>query len=59
MDEKLMDGLAGWMEMHGTVLSEQERSSGYTGVRVVEVCWNDKDFRIIQVDGVTCRIERC
>lgn len=55
---KLLENLANWMETHGTILSDRERSNYYTGVRIVEVSWQGKNYRIIQVDGMTCSIEK-
>lgn len=57
-NDKLLENLANWMETHGTILSDRERSNYYTGVRIVEVSWQGKNYRIIQVDGMTCRIEK-
>lgn len=54
----LMDNLADWMESHGTVFSDQQRSNQYVGVRIFEVSWHNTCYRIIQVDGETCRIEK-
>lgn len=57
-NDKLLENLANWMETHGTILSDRERSNYYTGVRIVEVSWQGRKYRIIQVDGMTCRIEK-
>ena len=57
-EAKLMSNLADWMEKHGTVLSDRQRSNAYTGVRILEVRWRGSDWRIVEVDGMTCRIER-
>lgn len=58
LESRLMGSLAEWMMAHGTVKSDRERSSGYTGVRIVEVCWRGQDYSIIWVDGMACRIEK-
>ena len=58
MESRLMTNLADWMEKHGTVLSDRQRSNAYTGVRILEVRWRGIDWRIIEVDGMTCRIDR-
>jgi hypothetical protein len=58
MNDKLMDNLASWMISHGTVLSNRERSNYYCGVRIVEVLWRGQKYTIVQVDGLTCRIDR-
>ena len=57
-EAKLMSNLADWMEKHGTVFSDRQRSNAYTGVRILEVRWRGSDWRIVEVDGMTCQIER-
>ena len=58
LESRLMGNLAAWMEKHGEVISDRQRSNAYTGVRILEVRWRGHSFRIIEVDGMTCRIER-
>ena len=58
MESRLMSNLADWMEEHGTVLSDRQKSNAYTGIRILEVRWRGTDWRIIEVDGMTCQIER-
>ena len=58
MESKLMGNIADWMEKHGRVLSARKQSNAYTGVRILEVRWRGSDWRIIEVDGMTCQIER-
>ena len=51
-----MTSLADWMEKHGTVISDRQQSSA-TGVRIRgSVAGNT--YQIIDVDGMTCRIEQ-
>ena len=57
-ESKLMSRIADWMETHGTVLSDRQRSNAYTGVRIREIEWRDRTYRIVDVDGMTCQIER-
>ena len=57
-EAKLMSNLADWMEKHGTVLFDRQRSNAYTGVRILEVRWRGSEWRIVEVDGMTCQIER-
>ena len=57
-EARLMSNLADWMEKHGTVLSDRQRSNAYTGVRILEVRWRGSEWRIVEVDGMTCQIER-
>lgn len=57
VDEWVLDGVARWLETFGTVLSDEQRSNEYTGVRIVTVRFRDKKYQIIQVDGATCKIE--
>ena len=35
-EARLMSNLADWMEKHGTVLFDRQRSNAYTGVRILE-----------------------
>jgi len=57
-EARLMSRLADWMEKHGEVLSDRQRSNAYTGVRIREVIWRGSRYEIIDVDGMPCRIER-
>ena len=57
-EARLMSRLADWMEKHGEVLSDRQRSNAYTGVRIREVIWRGTRYDIIEVDGMTCQIER-
>ncbi len=57
-ESRLMSSLADWMEKHGEVLSDKRRSNTYTGVRVREIRWRGSTYQIVDVDGMTCRIER-
>ena len=57
-EARLMSRLVDWMEKHGEVLSDRQRSNAYTGVRIREVIWRGSRYEIIDVDGMTCRIER-
>ena len=53
-----MEGLAYWLTTHGAILSEENRSNEYAGVRTVMVRWQNQNYNIIQVDGMTCKIEQ-
>ena len=57
-EARLKGNLAEWMEKHGNVLSDRQRSNAYTGVRILEVRWREAEWRIVEVDGMTCQIER-
>ena len=57
-EARLKGNLAEWMEKHGNVLSDRQRSNAYAGVRILEVRWRESDWRIVEVDGMTCQIER-
>ena len=46
------------MEKHGEVLSDRQQSNAYTGVRIREIAWRGHTYRIVEVDGMTCRIEK-
>jgi hypothetical protein len=58
MESRLMGNIAGWMEKHGEVLSDMQRSNAYTVVRIREIAWRGHTYRIVDVDGMTCRIEK-
>jgi hypothetical protein len=57
-ESRLMTNLADWMGKHGTVISDRQQSNVYTGVRIREIRWRGNTYQIIDVDGMTCRIER-
>ena len=57
-EARLMGNLAEWMEKHGTVISDRQQSNAYTGVRIREIKWRGSTYQIVDVDGMTCRIER-
>ena len=57
-ESRLMTNIASWMQKHGEVLSDRQRSNAYTGVRIREIRWRGYIFRIVDVDGMTCQIER-
>ena len=58
MESKLMGRIADWMFQHGEVLSDIQQSNAYTGVRIREIRWWGRTYRIVDVDGITCQIER-
>ena len=47
-----------WMEKHGRVVSDRQQSNAHTGVRIREIIWRGNTYQIIDVDRMTCRIER-
>ena len=57
-ESRLMGRIADWMESHGEVLYDRQRSNAYTGVRIREITWRGHTYRIVDVDGMTCQIER-
>lgn len=57
-EARLKSNIADWMEAHGKVLSDRQRSNAYTGVRIREIEWRGRIYRIVDVDGLTCQIER-
>ena len=57
-ESRLMGRIADWMETHGTVIYDQQRSNAYAGVRIREIEWRDRTYRIVDVDGMACQIER-
>ena len=56
--EGLLNSLADWLLTNGAVVSDEERSNEYVGVRTITVCWKNKNYLIVQVDGMTCKIEK-
>jgi hypothetical protein len=46
------------MVKHGEVLTDRKHSSAFCGMRIREVIWRGSRYDIIEVDGMTCRIER-
>lgn len=54
----LLEGLAYWLTTHGMILSDENRSNEHVGVRNVTVRWQNQNYNIIQVDGMTCKIEQ-
>lgn len=57
-ENRLKTNLSRWMEQHGTILYDRSRSNEYVGVRILEVLWRNEKWRITEVDGMVCRIER-
>ena len=57
-ESRLLSRLADWMEKNGQILYDKQRSNAYTGVRIREIAWRGRLYRIIDVDGMTCRIEK-
>ena len=57
-NEKLLENLAEWMIAHGEVIFDVQRSNYYNGVRTVGVRWRGGMYVIIQVDGMTCEIQK-
>ena len=57
-EARLMAGLADWMEKHGTVLSDRQQSNPYVGIRIREIYWRGSTYEVVEIDGLTCRIER-
>ena len=56
--EGLLNSLADWLLTNGVVISDEERSNEYVGVRTITVCWRNKNYLIVQVDGMTCKVEK-
>ena len=43
-ESRLMGRLTDWMQAHGRVLSDCQRSNAYTGVRIREIEWVQFNF---------------
>ena len=57
-ENRLKTNLVGWMLRHGEVLSDRGRSNEYVGVRMAEVLWRGIKWKITEVDGMVCLIEK-
>ena len=57
-EDRLKCNLADWMEKHGEVITDRQRSNYYACVRIREIRWRGSLYQITDVDGMTCRIER-
>lgn len=57
-ESRLKGNIADWMEAHGEVLSDRQRSNAYTCVWIREIRWRGNTYRIVDVDWMTCQIER-
>lgn len=54
----LLADLTYWLTTHGTILSDENHSDDHVEVRTVTVRWQNQTYNIIQVDGMTCKIEQ-
>lgn len=54
----LLEGLTTWLTTCGTILSDVNRSNEHVGVRTIAVRWQNQNYNIIQVGGMTCKIEQ-
>lgn len=54
---RLKGNLAAWMEAHGIVISEENKSNEYVGVRILNLIWRGNRYEIVQVDGATTNID--
>ena len=52
-ESRLKGNIADWMEKHGEVLSDRQRSNAYTCVRIREIRWRGNTYRIVDVDWMT------
>lgn len=57
-EERLMTNLADWIGKHGNVLSDRQRSNAYCGVRIRKIEWRGNRYEVVDVDGMTCQINR-
>ncbi len=58
MEAKLKENLAGWMIEHGTILYDKSQSNAYAYVRIMEILWRELVWRIVEVDGMVCRLKK-
>lgn len=57
-EARLMTNLADWIGKHGNVLSDRQRSNAYCGVRIRKIEWRGNRYEVVDVDGMTCQINR-
>ena len=55
---RLLGNLADWMVKHGEVLTDRQHSNAFCRMRIREVIWRGSRYDIIEVDGMTCQIEK-
>ena len=58
MEAKLKQNLAEWMIEHGAILYDKCQSNAYVYVRIMEVLWREMVRRIVELDGMVCRLEK-
>ena len=57
VEDGLRARLAAWMEKHGEVLFNKSQSNSYVGIRIQEIRWMGRVYRVTSVDWTTS-IER-
>lgn len=58
LENQLKTNLTYWILSHGTILSDRSYSNGYVKMRFLKIVWKDCLWKILQVDGMTCQIEK-
>ena len=57
-ESRLLANLVSWMETHGEVISNRSQSNSYVGVRIRTIRWHGRTYTAIDIDGMTCQLER-
>lgn len=57
-ESRLLTTLVSWMETHGEVISDRSQSNSYVGVRIRTIKWHGRLYTAVDIDGMTCRLER-
>ena len=55
---KLKTNIARWMETHGETLEDRAQCNPYVLIRIRRIRWRGRVYQLIDVDWMTCRIER-
>ena len=58
IEEQLRTNLTNWMLNHGSILIDRKRSNQYVNIRIIKIAWMSYHWTIIQVNDVTCKIEK-
>jgi hypothetical protein len=57
-ESRLLANLVSWMETHGEVISDRSQSNSYVGVRIRTIRWHGRTYTAVDIDGMTCQLER-
>ena len=57
-ESRLFANRVSWMETHGEVISDRSQSNSYVGVRIRTIRWHGRIYTAVDIDGMTCQLER-